>query len=140
MCRRLHHGPVGQTFLQEGTCKAKTPGEWILIVDFFSPEGRSVDDGINEHWCSPKYEDALHVITALGRGSLLAKERHTATFLSILHTAPSGEWYERVSSLLTPPSPLALDQPLRCSQLWQMGLRITQQERVDWIIYYLDDF
>ena len=59
-----------------GLIPKKSPGEWRLIVDLSSPDGRSVNDGVYEHLCSLKYisvEDALQVVLSLGRGSLLAK-------------------------------------------------------------------
>ena len=59
-----------------GLIPKKSLGEWRLIVDLSSPDGRSVNDGVYEYLCSLKYvsvEDALQVVLSLGRGSLLAK-------------------------------------------------------------------
>ena len=50
--------------------------KWHLILDLSSPEGFSVNDGINPEWCSMSYvtvEDAAKIITRLGRHTQLAK-------------------------------------------------------------------
>ena len=51
-------------------------GKWRLILDLSSPEGGSVNDGINPDLCSLSYvsvDDAARAITESGRGSNLAK-------------------------------------------------------------------
>ena len=35
--------------------KGHTPGRWRLIVDLSSPAGGSINDGINQTWCSLSY-------------------------------------------------------------------------------------
>ena len=52
------------------TCK------WRLILDLSSPEGHSVNNGINPELCSLSYvsvDDAARAVAKLGLGSLLAK-------------------------------------------------------------------
>jgi hypothetical protein len=59
-----------------GLVLKKTPGAWRLIVDFSSPEGFSVNDGIEDHLGTPQYmsvENALDIARQLGRGYLLVK-------------------------------------------------------------------
>ena len=49
---------------------------WRLIVDLSSPEGQSINDGIDRSVCSIKYasiDDAVDIIRRLGTGALLAK-------------------------------------------------------------------
>ena len=56
--------------------KRNQSNKWRLIVDLSSPEGRSVNDGIDPNLCSIKYasvDDAVNIIQRLGRGTLLAK-------------------------------------------------------------------
>ena len=56
--------------------KRSQPNKWRLIVDLSSPEGQSVNDGINPPLCSIKYasiDDATAIIQQLGRGTLMAK-------------------------------------------------------------------
>ena len=56
--------------------KPHQPGEWRLITDLSSPEGASVNDGIDPRLCSVDYasvDDAVGVIVRLGRGTQLAK-------------------------------------------------------------------
>ena len=51
-------------------------GKWRLIVDLSSPEGKSVNDGIDSDLCSMSYvtvDGAVEVIRQTGRGSFLAK-------------------------------------------------------------------
>ena len=55
--------------------KGKT-GKWHLIVDMSSPEGRSVNNGIPDSFCSLSYVtvwDAAQAVAAKGRGALMAK-------------------------------------------------------------------
>ena len=45
--------------------KQGRPGKWCLIVDLSSPEGMSINDGINAEYCSITYasvDDAVKMI------------------------------------------------------------------------------
>ena len=56
--------------------KRNRPNKWRLIVDLSSPDGQSVNDGMDRAQCSIKYasiDDAVQLIRGLGEGSLLAK-------------------------------------------------------------------
>jgi len=56
--------------------KGHTPGKWRLIVDLASPPESSVNDGINQAWCSLSYisvDDVTTIIARIGRGALLGK-------------------------------------------------------------------
>ena len=56
--------------------KRNRPNAWRLIVDLSSPEGHSVNDGVDRADCSIKYasfDDAGRMIRALGVGTLMAK-------------------------------------------------------------------
>ncbi len=54
----------------------KSLGKWRLILDLSSPEGSSVNDGIDSDFCSMRYtsiDEAAKVIVMAGTGSYLAK-------------------------------------------------------------------
>ena len=56
--------------------KRSRPNKWRLIVDLSSPDGQSVNDGMDRAQCSIKYasiDDAVQLIRGLGERSLLAK-------------------------------------------------------------------
>ena len=56
--------------------KPHQPGKWRLITDLSSPEGASINDGIDPRLCSVDYAsvyDAVGVIVRLGRGIQLVK-------------------------------------------------------------------
>lgn len=56
--------------------KANQPGKWRLILDLSSPDGRSVNDGIDPDLCSMAYitvDKAVSRVLQLGRNALLAK-------------------------------------------------------------------
>ena len=59
-----------------GMVPKKGHNKWYLILDFSSPEGFSVNDGISPDLCSLSYitvDDAAEAVTRMGRGALLAK-------------------------------------------------------------------
>ena len=59
-----------------GIIPKSEPGCWRLIVDLSSPDGASVNDGIDPEVCSLSYatiDDAARMIGYTGWGSLLAK-------------------------------------------------------------------
>ena len=59
-----------------GVIPKADPGRWRLIVDLSSPEGASVNDGIDSSLCSLSYitvDDAARAIEKAGRGARLAK-------------------------------------------------------------------
>ena len=56
--------------------KRNRSNKWRLIVDFSSPKGRSVNDGISSTLCSLTYasiDDAVGILRILGEGALMAK-------------------------------------------------------------------
>ena len=62
--------------------KRKRPNKWRLIVDLSSPDGQSVNDGMDRAQCSIKYasiDDAVQLIRGLGEGpywrSLISRMR-----------------------------------------------------------------
>ena len=69
--------PVGTQLSPFGVIpKSNHPGKWRLIVDLSSPEGRSVNDGIEGESCSLKYihlDEVTDEIVKSGKGTELAK-------------------------------------------------------------------
>lgn len=66
----VHCSPVGLV------PKGRNMGRWRMIVDLYSPRGRSVNDGIQKHLCTLKYasvDDAVRFILAIGPNTLLLK-------------------------------------------------------------------
>ena len=56
--------------------KRSKPGKWRLITDLSSPQGSSVNDGIDPGLCSVHYsglDEAITMVRRFGRGCLLAK-------------------------------------------------------------------
>ena len=59
-----------------GVIPKSDPGKWRLILDLSSPEGSSVNDGIDPERCSLSYmkvDDAARAIERMGRGAKMAK-------------------------------------------------------------------
>ncbi len=59
-----------------GVIPKGSTGKWRLILDLSSPQGHSVNDGIQESLCSLSYvsvDDAVYAVREKGRGALLAK-------------------------------------------------------------------
>ena len=56
--------------------KSNRIGKWRLILDLSSPEGASVNDGIQKELCSLQYvkvDEVVDTILKLGPGTQLAK-------------------------------------------------------------------
>ena len=54
-----------------GVIPKRSSGKWHLIVDLSSPEGHSVNDGIDADLCSVKYvtvDDAVAAVKQIGLG------------------------------------------------------------------------
>ena len=59
-----------------GIPKRHQPGKWRLILDLSSPQGFSVNEGIDRHLCSLQFasvDSAARIVARLGRGAFLAK-------------------------------------------------------------------
>ena len=83
MCRREDSRPPVSSKCTVGASepiwsdpKKNQQGKWRLITDLSSPQGHSVNDGIDPALCSLSYtsvDDAAAEICAMGRGTLVAK-------------------------------------------------------------------
>ena len=70
MAARVHTSPM------RVIPKGHIPGKWCLMVDLSNSAGSSIDDGINQSWCSLSYISVYNVtkiIARMGRGTLLGK-------------------------------------------------------------------
>ena len=66
----IHISPIGII------PKQNQPGKFRLIVDLSSPQGFSVNDGIDPQLCTLKYTSvtqAANMVKHLGQGALMAK-------------------------------------------------------------------
>ena len=82
-------------------------GRWRLIVDLYSPEGHSVNDGVDKDMSSLSYlsvDEVMSSILGKGRGTLLAKTEIQQAYRNI-HLCP--EWNGKVGSTWTQSSHLA---------------------------------
>ena len=130
-----------------GVIPKGSSGKWRLILDMSSPEGRSVNDGINEALCSLTYvgvEDAVKGIKERGKGALLAKVDIKSAYRNIpVH--PDDRWLMGMK----------WDRSLFIDTTLPFGMRsapkiftavadavewIARKEGVRFIIHYLDDY
>ena len=130
-----------------GVIPKRSSSGWRLILDLSSPEGRSVNDGIDPDLCSLSYvtiDDAARAILESGPGSLLAKIDIKSAY-RIVPVHPEDR------SLLG----MMWDEGLYVDAVLPFGLRSAPKiftalaDALEWIIkregvrtlfHYLDDF
>ena len=146
-------GPLPRDFVNNvqvsrfGLLPKKSPGEWRLIVDLSSPEGRSVNDGVYEHLCSLKYvtvEDALQMVVACGRGTMLAKIDVRKAYRNVpIHPADRPllglMWEDNLYIDTALPFGLR-SSPKIFTAVADTAEWIARQKGVERVIHYLDDF
>ena len=100
----IHCSPIGII------PKKNKPGKWRLIVDLSSPEGASVNDGIDKDMSRLSYTsiDAIaEKVLSLGRGAMLAKMDIKQAY-RIIPIHPEDRWLLGMRRCLwIRPSPLA---------------------------------
>ena len=69
--------------------KRGQPGKWRLNVDFSSPGGLSVSDGINPEDFSLQYITVISMVSKFGRGALMAKFDVEAAYRNIAVLCPN---------------------------------------------------
>ena len=77
-----------------GVVPKHSPGQWRIIVDLSSPEGRSVNDGISKDLCSLSYVSvakAAEAVSRMGPGALLAKVDIRSAY-RMLPIHPDDRW------------------------------------------------
>ena len=77
-----------------GVIPKSEPGKWRLILDLSSPEGFSVNDGVDKDWCSLSYmsvDEVAERVVEVGKGALLAKFDLKAAYRNVpVH--PEDRW------------------------------------------------
>ena len=130
-----------------GAIPKGSTGKWRLIVDLSSPEGRSVNDGIEKALSSLSYigvEEAAEGIRLLGRGSLLAKVDVKSAFRNIpVH--PDDRWMMGMTwdggLFIDTTLPFGLrSAPKIFSAVADAVEWAARHEGVRFVIHYLDDF
>ena len=127
--------------------KKHAQNEWRMILDLSSPEGCSVNDGVDPALCSltyPSVRDAISEIARLGKGALLAKVDVKSAF-RIVPVHPEDrlllgmKWREQLFIDTTLPFGLrSAPKIFNCladSIEWMLKKR-----GVPFVIHYLDDF
>lgn len=130
-----------------GVIPKSTPGKWRLIVDLSSPEGGSVNDGIQESRCSMTYvtvADAAQGITAYGKGALMMKVDIRSAY-RVIPIHPDDRWLLGMmwegSVFVDTALPFGLrSAPKIFSAIADAAEWIVRQQGVEFVIHYLDDF
>ena len=121
--------------------------KWRLIVDLSSPRGRSVNDGISSDLCSLRYasvDNAVEVIMALGRSTLLAKfDLSNAYRMVPVHPDDQPllgiSWQGRVYMDRSMPFGLR-SAPKIFNAIADFLAWVLHRNGVPYIVHYLDDF
>ena len=127
--------------------KSSQPGKWRLILDLSSPEGYSVNSGIEPELCSLQYlrmDDVVRRIASLGRETRLAKMDIESAY-RIVPVQPGdrpllgmrwkGEFYFDTRL------PFGLRSAPKIFSAVADALQWAFQRRgVSWVAHYLDDF
>ena len=126
--------------------KRNRPNAWRLIVDLSSPEGHSVNDGVDRAECSIKYasiDDAVRMIRALGAGTLMAKADLKEAY-RMVPVQPEDrpllamKWKEAI--FIDTALPFGLRSAPKISALADGLLWILHNTGTDQSLHYLDDF
>ncbi len=146
-------GPFPEQFLPQlhvsrlGVVPNHTPGQWRLIVDLSSPDGRSVNDGISKPLYSLSYvsvNTAAEIVARTGRGSLLAKVDVKSAY-RMLPIHPDDRWLLGMrwegNLFVETALPFGLRSAPKIFTAVADALEwIVRQEGVQSILHYLDDF
>ncbi len=130
-----------------GVVPKHTPGEWRLIVDLSSPDGYSVNDGINKSLCSLQYvsvDTAAQITAQLGRGALMAKVDIRSAY-RMLSIHPDDRWLLGMrwegGVFVETALPFGLRSAPKIFTAVADALEwIVRQEGVRSILHYLDDY
>ena len=130
-----------------GIIPKKSTGKWRLIVDLSSPEGFSVNDGIEEGLCSLSYIFVDHAVRAameLGQGALMAKiDVRSAYRIVPVHPEDQGllgmMWEGSLFIDTAFPSGLHSAQKI-FNAIADTVEWFARQQGVDPLLHYLDDF
>ena len=148
-------GPVSPETVPEDTQispfgvipKSNQPGKWRLIVDLSSPDGRSVNDGIESSLCSLSYlrlDDVIDHIVESGRGTELAKMDIASAYRMVpVHPGDrpllAVQWAGQIYFDTRLPFGLR-SAPKIFSAIADALQWVFQQKGVTWVAHYLDDY
>ena len=127
--------------------KSNQRGKWRLIVDLSSPEGRSVNAGIEPELCSMHYlrlDEVVQQISKAGQGALLAKMDIDSAYRNVpVHPADRPllgmQW--KGSIFFDTRLPFGLRSAPKIFSAVADALQWSFQRRgVSWVAHYLDDF
>ena len=127
--------------------KRNRPNKWRLIVDLFSPEGHSVNDGISRDLSSLFYvsvDDVVAGIVQRGRGTLLAKmDIHQAYRNVPIHLSDRPflgmQW--QGATFVDAALPFGLrSAPLIFSAIADVLQWAMEKTGIEWVAHYIDDF
>ena len=127
--------------------KKGKPGRWRLIVHLFSPDGGSINDGIDRNLASLKYPTVDHLamlVWQVGRGAYLVKADVKEAFRNVpIH--PDDRWLLGVEwggvTYVDKVLPFGLcSAPKIFSAIADAAQWILVQRGVTHILHYLDDF
>ena len=137
----IHCSPIGII------PKKNKPGKCRLIVDLSSPEGASVNDGVNKELCSLSYTSVDVIagkVVELGQGTLLAKMDIKQAYRMILVHPEDRHllgmrWQETVFVDKTLPFGLR-SAPLIFSAVADALQWMMQRNGATFVDHYIDDF
>lgn len=139
--RNIHASPFGVI------PKKSKPNKWRLILDLSSPNGSSVNDGIEKELTSLSYvsvDDVVAQVLRRGRGTMMAKMDIKRAYRNIpVHPNDrlllGMKWAGGTYVDTTLPFGLR-SAPLIFSAVADAMAWIMQQKGVSWVAHYLDDF
>ena len=128
--------------------KNHQPGKWRLILDFSSPAGHSVNDGIPKDPYSLKYvtvDDAIRSLVDLGPGALMAKFDVKAAYRNIpIHPDDryllGMKWRDRFYVDLVLPFGLRSDPFIFNSVAEAVEWILVHNYLISPLFHYLDDY
>ena len=130
-----------------GVILKRSSGKWRLIVVLSSPEGHSVNDGIDADLCSLKYvtvDDAVAAVKQIGLGAELAKVAIRSAY-RIIPVHPEDRWLLGMvwegALYIDTVLPFGLRSALKIFNAVADAVEwIVCQQGVSTVFHYLDDF
>ena len=130
-----------------GVIRKSELGKWRLILELSSPEGFSVNDGVDKHLCSLSYlsvDEVAERVVEVGKGALLAKFDLKAAYRNDpVH--PEDHWFlgmvwgDKLYVDLVLPFGLR-SAPAIFNAVAEVLSFLIRSRGVGWLRHYLDDF
>ena len=141
LAKNVHCSPFGVI------PKKNKPNKWRLILDLSSPDGQSVNDGIDKDLASLTYisvDDVVAVIRRAGKGALLGKMDIKQAYRNVPVSAKDRhllgmQWDGQV--FIDGVLPFGLrSAPLIFTAIADALQWVIQNDGARWIFHYIDDF